>query len=116
MGSTAEYLASKPTIVRAISVDKEIQDNIISNFYDIMNGLEQNTLSKDELLKIIVETEFSAWNSIFLNTLNVLKEESNEFKYPAARMQAHLNEIENFLEAIETHPEILKKITTLTPV
>jgi hypothetical protein len=46
----------------------------------------------------------------------VLKEESNEFKYPAARMQAHLNEIENFLEAIETHPDILKKITTLTPV
>ena len=31
-------------------------------------------------------------------------------------MQAHLNEIENILEAIETHPEILKKIITLTPV
>ena len=43
----------------------------------------------------------------------MLKEESNEFKYPAVRIQAHLNEIENFLKVIEIHPEILKKITTL---
>ncbi|MBC8549591.1 MAG: response regulator [Candidatus Brocadiales bacterium] len=116
MGSAAEYLASKPIIISAISVDKEIQDKIINNFYDMKNGLEQNTLSRDELINIIVETEFSEWNSIFLYTVNVLKEESNEFRYPAARIQAHLKGIENFLEKVENRPEILKKITALSPV
>ena len=49
-------------------------------------------------------------------TVNILKEKTIEFKYPAARIQAHRKEIEYFLEKEENRPETLKKLTTLPPV
>ena len=116
MVSAAEYLESKPTIIPAISIDKEIKDKIIECFNDMKDGLEQNTLSRDELIENIVTIELSEWNDIFLYAVNVLKEESNEFKYPVARIQAHIKGIENFLEKVKNRPDILKKIKALHPV
>ena len=94
MGSATEFLASIPALMPVISFDKEIKDKIIKSFSDIKVGLEQNTLSRDELIEKIVEAELSEWNDIFLYTVNILKEKTNEFKYPAARIQAHRKEIE----------------------
>ncbi len=116
MGSAKEYLASIPALVPAISVDKETNNKIIGCFTDLQARLEKNTLSKAELIEKIVKVEFSEWNVIFLYVVNLLKEKTNVFKYPAARIQAHLNKIVSFLETVDNGSEALKKITTLPPV
>jgi CheY-like chemotaxis protein len=116
MGSAADFLADKPVPTPAISVDQETSEKFFNCFYAIRDGLKNKTLSRDELIRKIVEVELSEWNEIFLYVVNVLKELTPEFKYPAARIQNHIKQIEYFLDSIEGKPELLKKIKELPSV
>ncbi len=116
MGSAAEYLTSIPDVIPAISVDKQTSDKILDSFAYIKIGIEQRTLHRNQLIDKIVELELSEWNDIFLYVINFLKDKSNEFKYPVTRIQAHIKEIEYFLEKIEGRPEALHKIKILPPI
>lgn len=116
MGSAADFLASKPDFIPAILVDKKISDKIMTVLSEMKDGLEKKTLAKDELIEKIVTIELSEWNDIFLYAVNVLKERSSEFKYPAARIQSHIKGIEYYLETVENRSETLRKIAELPPV
>ncbi len=116
MGSAAEYLEKEPNLTPAISIDQETEDKIFGYFTEIKTGLEENTLTSNELVEKIARVELTEWNDIFLYVVNVLKEKTTEFKYPAARIQAHLKEIEHFLATINKRPDVFKKLTTLDPV
>lgn len=116
MGSAAEYFTSAPPPVPVISVDKETSDKVINLFSDIKEQLEKKTISKEEFIEKIVEAELSEWNDIFLYVVNILKEKTNEFIYPASRIQAHIKKIDRFLEKTGDHSIILKKLRALPPV
>lgn len=116
MGSAESYLASVPDLAPAIAIDQETNEKIINQISAITNGLKQKTLSRDELIDKIVELELSEWNDVFLYAVNVLKGKTNEFKYPAARIQAHVKEIEHFLSVVERRPDALQKIKELPPI
>lgn len=116
MGSAYEFLGTIPEITPAISVDRITDDRISGYFVDMQSCLEQNRISKDVLIEKIVQAELSEWNDIFIYVVTVLKEKSAEFKYPAARIQAHIKNIENYLEKIDIGPEILRKIKDIPEV
>jgi CheY-like chemotaxis protein/rubrerythrin len=116
MGSASVFLESEPDIVPAVSVDEEIKNKITKQIEDINNGLDHKTIPREELIDKIVELELSEWNDLFLYAVNFLKERTTEFKYPAARIQAHIKEIEYFLETVEGRPQALLKIKALPPV
>jgi rubrerythrin len=116
MGSASVFLESEPDIIPAVSVDEEIKNKITKQIKDINNGLDHKTIPREELIDKIVELELSEWNDLFLYAVNFLKERTTEFKYPAARIQAHIKEIEYFLETVEGRPQALLKIKALPPV
>jgi len=116
MGSAAEYFNSTPPPVPVISVDKETSDKVINFISDINERLEKKTISKEEFIEKIVEAEFSEWNDIFLYVVNILKEKTNEFKYPVIKIQGHIKKIVRFLEETGNHSVVLKKLRTLPPV
>jgi len=116
MGSAAEYLVSRPAPIPAISIDETTSGKILKYMSDMKDGLESNTISKDELVQKIVEVELLEWNDIFIYVVNVLKEQSSEFKYSAARIQAHIKEIEYFLNKVYKRPDLLDKIKEVPPV
>ncbi len=64
----------------------------------------------------MVEVEMSEWNDIFLYVVNYFKKETNQFKIPAASIQAHLKEIEQFISETMGLPDIVKKLKTLSPI
>jgi two-component system, chemotaxis family, chemotaxis protein CheY len=116
MGSAALFLATEPDIVPAISIDKKTNNKIVSQISTITNGLAQKTLDRDELINKIVKLELSEWNDVFYYVVNLLKDKTGEFKYPAARIQAHLKKIEHFLKTVEGRPDALQKIKELSPI
>ena len=116
MGSAVLFLDSEPDFVPAINIDKGIGDKINKQISEITIGLDKKNLSRDELIYKIVELELSEWNDIFFYVVNFLKNKSSEFKYPAARIQTHVKEIEYYLGTVENRPEILRKIKELPPV
>ena len=116
MGSAEAYFLKNESILSAIAVDQEIKDKILNYFIHLKARLDQNSILKNELIEKIVEVEFSEWNDIFYYIVDVLKEKTKEFKYPAARIQAHIKGIEYFLEKTEVRSEVLDKIASLPPV
>ena len=116
MGSAADYLSTEPDFIPVIAVDDKTKDKITNYFLEINKGIEEGTLSRTELIEKIVEVELSEWNDIFLYVVTFLKEKTCEFKYPAARIQTHIKEIEYYLETVEGRPQALKKIKELPPI
>jgi CheY-like chemotaxis protein len=116
MRNAADLMTSNPEIVSAISIDEATKNKIERYFAYIKDGLDNNTISRDELIEKIVEVELSEWNYIFLYVVNALKEKTSEFKYQTASIQGHIKEIEHFLETVENRPETLQQIKQLPPV
>ncbi|MGD2028640.1 MAG: response regulator [Desulfobacterales bacterium] len=116
MGSAAEFFSSTPAPVPAISVDKETSDRVMKYFSDIKERLDKKTISKEDFIEKIAELELSEWNDIFLYVVTILKEKTNEFIYPAARIQAHIKGMIRFLEKTGHQHIILKKLKALPPV
>ena len=116
MGSAESFLESEPDFSPAITVDEKTNEKIIGQITAITDGLAQNTISRDELITRIVGLELSEWNYLFIYAVNFLKDKSSEFKYPVARIQAHINDIEYFLETVEKRPDALKKLKELPAI
>lgn len=116
MGSADSFLESEHDFQPAISVDNETAAKILQYFSDLEKGISKGTLTREEILSKVVEAELSEWNDIFLYVVNTLKEKSTEFKYPAARIQAHVKGIEDYLQNIEKRPDLLSEITALPPI
>ena len=116
MGSAAEYLSGTSVPVPAVSIDKQTSDSVMEFFIDLKERLERKTICKEEFIEKIVQAELSEWNDIFLYVVGILKGKANEFKYPAARIQAHVKKIVRFLEKTDNHPDILRKLKELPPV
>ena len=116
MGSASKYLESEPEITPAISVDDETDSRISNYFMNMLAGLEQDRMPREQLIEKILKAELSEWNDIFLYVVSVLKKKTSEFKYPAAKIQAHIRFIENFLEKRESGVEVLNKIKKLPPI
>lgn len=116
MGRAAEYLLAGPVSVPAIAMDSKTSDRIGRIFFDIKEGLEHKTLSKQGLIEKIVEAERSEWNDIFLYVVTFLTEKNSEFRYPAARIQAHIKDIERYVASLMGGAEILQKLDELPRV
>jgi CheY-like chemotaxis protein len=116
MGSAADYFNRIPAPVPAVSVDQETSNRVIKYFFDLRERLDKKTISKEEFMERIVQVELSEWNDIFFYVVSILKKKTNEFIYPAARIQAHITRIVRFLEKTENRPDMLKKLKALPPV
>jgi CheY-like chemotaxis protein len=79
-------------------------------------GLENKTLTKQALIEKIIEAERSEWNHIFLYVVNFLTEKNSEFGYPAARLQAHIKEIEYYVASLGSGAEFIQKFNELPKV
>jgi CheY-like chemotaxis protein len=99
-----------------MSIDIEIREKIINCFLYLRDGVERQTLARDSFIEKMVEAEFSEWNDIFLYVVNSLKEGSNEFKFPAAKMQSHIQSIAEYIEKVEDKSGIIDKVRNLPPV
>jgi len=116
MGQAQEYLASDQTCIQAVSVDPATNERIQRYFEEMQTGLDQQTLSRQELIEKIMEAELSEWNKIFLYVVSQLKEKNSAFKYPAARIQAHIQEIERFAATLAGGAQIVEQIRALPKV
>jgi CheY-like chemotaxis protein len=116
MGSAADHLTAAPQPKVAISVDPGTAERILGQLRAIQDRLSSHSIQREELIDRITELELSEWNDIFLYVVNVMKERASEFKYPAARIQAHITEIELFLKEVGSSPGAMVRLKELPPV
>ena len=116
MDRAAQFIDALPEVSSAITLDEKYCKQIEKSFSEIKISLEQNALTKDELIKKIIEAELSEWNNIFVFFVNLLQEKVKEFKTYAPRIQAHVKRIEVFAEKINNRDTTLAKLANLPPV
>ena len=116
MGNALSLISTDPDLVPAITVDRETTEKILLYFEEIQAGLKNKSLTKDALILKIVEAELSEWNYIFIYVVNVLLEDAQEFKYPASKIQAHIKEIEHYLEKQKNGCALLNKLTEISNI
>ena len=116
MASASETIRKHPEVEPAITLDDAVKDRIENDLSVISDKLRTKSLTEEELIECIVETEFSEWNYIFLYVVNTLKRIQPEFKYSAAMIQHHIRHIEHFLNTIPYGRQKLAVIRNLKAV
>ncbi len=116
MGSAAEYAGKKKLSVTSISIDNQTREKIESLFTANNRFLSEGDYTEQDLIKCIIDTEFSEWNHIFLYVVNTLRSHEREFMYAAAKIQQHMSGIELFLESRPIDKKYLNKIRNLPDV
>jgi CheY-like chemotaxis protein len=116
MGSAAEYTRQNNVPATSITIDDQTRDRIESLFASNKKLLSEGNNTEKDLIRCIIETEFSEWNHIFLFVVNTLRSRGREFMYAAAKIQQHMSKIELFLESQPIDRSYLDKIRNLPGV
>ena len=116
MESAAEYYRQNHFPISPISLDSETKSRIEGAFRKNLKAVNDKTLSVEQLIDCMVETEYSEWNIFFLYVVNMLKNKSRKFEYIASEMQHHIEHIEFFIENESGYPQKIKKLKELAVV
>lgn len=116
MGSAAEYVRERKLPATAISIDEDTKERVEGPFTAHEGLITSGTISEEDIIKCVIDTEFSEWNHIFLYVVNSLKREGKEFMYAASRIQRHMEEIRSFLEKMNIDQKYANLIRRLPEV
>lgn len=116
MQSAAEYIRHHVTMPAEIMVCNATREKIETPFQQGLQLLDKGALTKEHLIDIIVASEFSEWNEIFLYIVNSLSASERMFEHVASRMQQHLQFIKNSLAATEHGREKLQAFMDIPQV
>lgn len=116
ISSAMEHLDDSTQHVPLISMEKNRDTEVQQIFSDITSQIDAGTLTKEFMLKTIVELEFSEWNDVFLYILNFLKKELKEYTYAAPRIQSHRRSIQRFLENMDNGQYLLNRIRKIPEI
>jgi CheY-like chemotaxis protein len=111
------YLKGKTDETPAfVSLDSSTREKIERSFVENRELLLAKTLSKEDMINLIVSTEFSEWNDVFLYVVNTLRQASRNFEEAAADIQEHKQRIEDYLESLPDGDKYLERIRSLPAV
>jgi len=98
MDIASDFLAKSETVnVSGIKLDQITIGHVENPLRKAHELISRQALSQTQILKTITKTETSEWNSIFLYTINSLKDSVKLFQHVASVMQAHQDRIDQFL-------------------
>lgn len=109
-------IVNENAVTADISISRENQRQIENLFILNLERLLEKTLTQEQFLDCIAETEFSEWNKIFCYVVNSLKKEIHQFEVTAAKIQGHLGRTQIFLESFPYGAKKLKEIINLERV
>ena len=116
MNIALQCLEEHPDSAAEIKLDRETMDHVEIPLKKIETALRTNHLDKQQLMALVLESEQSEWNKIFLYVINSLKENCPEFKAIAPNIQNHVRNISNFVENMPNGSELLREFGKLPPV
>ena len=99
-----------------LSMDDETKSKIESPFRKCSDLLSSGQLTKASMIDYIIETELSEWNDIFVYIVDTLKEQIQDFKHTAIKIQGHKRYVEHYLVSTSYGLKQLHALQNLKPV
>lgn len=116
IASAADLLPPRKPGEAPFVVDRKLRDEVDASLAGARQRLAADTLSRREMLEIVVDIEFSEYNEIFLYVIDVLREKEGERHRAAAEIDQHRTEIERFLLTLPEGGECLERLRRLPAV
>ena len=114
MKSAADYLAGREQ-VSALTLDDGTKAKIETPLRENKKRLAEKSYSDTDFCNAVVEMEYSEWNHVFLYVVGALKEMDKRFLSAAAKIQQHLQGIEEFFSRRPECRDHLGSIRRLPP-
>ncbi len=92
-------------IKAAIVLTEETKNRIEFPLRKSYELLKAGKLTPKDMIKSIADSEYSAWNDLFLYLINILQNKNKTFQFAASIMQSHRSQIEKYLDSL---PDDLK--------
>lgn len=116
LSDAAGCMGQNSIVVARFTVDETMQSGVEAPFDRAQVLLEKGTLTKEAIVAVIAEAEFSEWNEIFLYVVDTLKGQGKSFQKAVAKIDRHRTAIETFISAFPGGDRILANIGRLRPV
>jgi CheY-like chemotaxis protein len=100
-----------------IELDKETTERIEGYFHECEESLRAGELTTKKMMEMIVNTEFSEWNDIFLYAVKLIKgSASKECISSIIGMQRHKERVKEFIETRDDSRECLEIIKNIPDI
>ncbi len=100
----------------AVRIDALTRERISERLALARKKVAKGEITREEMLEVIVQTEFSEWNDIFLYVLDTLAGLGREYQRAAAEIESHREEIGRFLRTLPEGARFAESIKSLPPV
>ncbi|WP_305043285.1 response regulator [Geoalkalibacter sp.] len=97
-------------------LDAALRQNLEAPFVRARRLLADQRLTKEDLLALIAEAEFSEWNDLFLYLMGSLRRCGREFEEALAEMDQHRRDVEKLLLSFPRGEELLARAGRMPPV
>ncbi len=98
------------------SFDETLRQEVEGPFDRAHALLDNGGLTKEAMVEVIAEAEFSEWNEIFLYVVDAIKGHGRMFQKAVAEIEKHRMDIERFITSFPWGSRILEKTGRLHPV
>jgi CheY-like chemotaxis protein len=106
MGSAEAYLRGNDMVVpSAIIFDQAARDRVQAPLEQTLDLIREGTVTKKQMISLLVAAEFSELNDIFMYVTETLKGHSMTFQHGAAVIQSHQDRVRRFVAGL---PEALR--------
>ncbi len=116
MNIALQCLEQHPESASEIMLDRQTMDHVEIPLKKIETAIHADKLDKSQIMALVLESEQSEWNKIFLYVVNTLKNNCPEFKSIAPSIQNHIRNINNFVENMPNGAELLYQLMNFPPV
>ncbi|MBU4317413.1 MAG: response regulator [Proteobacteria bacterium] len=93
-----------------ISMDSKMVYEVEHDFAEILKDMADGDLTKEMLIKKIIDLEFSEWNDFFLYVMAFFKKNGATIQFPLEKFQNHKRAIEEYCDQ---YPELKEKLQHL---
>lgn len=111
-----ELIKGRSDLPTLVYLDNDAKQKVDNHFLICEQKIRTNKLTNEDIIDFIVSTEYSESNDLFIYVMNSLKHHYREFIPPAANIQRHKRNIEQFLELrpeFAKYLEAIKKIPSI---
>lgn len=99
----------------AICLDQAMKTAVENAFIENSQRLSSGSLTTNNVINCLIDTEFSEWNNIFIYIMQSFKK-IKEFKRAASPIQAHIWHVKAYIQSLPDNQHYLEKIRRLPAI
>lgn len=97
-------------------IDAEFRDKVEAPFSRAWGLLRQGALTKESMIDVVAEAEFSEWNELFLYAIDCLNATGGEFQEAVSEIDRHRVHVQEYIASLPDGESFIQRVKKLSRV